>query len=207
MDKNVLKKLSSRVNVIPVIAKADTLTTAQRQQLKQVFRTEIFDILQTPVYGFIEVDDEEEPQQQQQQSSYRGRILDMLQECVEEDKDEDAMAMIDYLDNMPFTTIGYEEDTQTGRPINVSPQQDHDNTPVLGRSYPWATVECCNPSHCDFETLKDILLFRHRDMLRIDTFERFYEKYRTDKLMNRSKGTPKLPSKPVMRQSAGAMLF
>lgn len=246
-DKYTLKKLSARVNIVPVIGKADTLTTAQINQLKTVFRQEVFDILQIPVYGFIEVDDDDEEEEQHSHSSnggsrqlHRNKILEMLHEAVEEDKDEDAMAMIDYLQNMPFTLIAYEEDAQTGRPISItssstsfnnkhqltrsesvpnfsttttttamdvdedeemtasSPtsmteqkklikeqQMINNNRTVLGRAYPWAVVECCNPSHCDLINLKNILLSGHRNMLRIDTFERFYEQYRTEQLLNR----------------------
>jgi cell division control protein 11 len=227
-DRYILKKLSTRVNIVPVIGKSDTLTSPQVNQLKAVFRKEVFDILQIPVYGFIEVDDDEEDQHAKNgsRSSRRNKILEMLHDCVEEDKDEDAMAMIDYLHNMPFTIINYEEDAQTGRPIilynnnksnsithsestpNLHIAMDEDeemsgsptpmteqkklikerqlaNKTILGRSYPWAVVECCNPAHCDFAILKKVVLSGHRDMLRIDTFERFYEQYRTDQLLNR----------------------
>ncbi|KAI8096726.1 uncharacterized protein BX664DRAFT_324696 [Halteromyces radiatus] len=58
-------------------------------------------------------------------------------------------------------------------------------TTILGRIYPWATVDCFNPNHCDFERLIHMLLSSHREMLRIDTVERFYEQYRTDHLLTR----------------------
>lgn len=220
-DRYILQNLSTRVNIVPVIGKSDTLTVAQCNQLKAVFRKEIFDILQIPIYGYIEVDEDVDVFGKRASTkgyniSQRTKILDMLYECVEEDNDEDASAMIDYLQSMPFTLIGYEEDTQTGRPINIKNSNNSDScfmdyeedeilesaTPmtrkkefvrnkeiiksVLGRSYPWAVVECCNPAHCDFQMLKKALLSGHKDMLRIDTFERFYEQYRTTQLQNRS---------------------
>lgn len=58
-DKYILKMLSTRVNIIPVIGKSDTLTVAQREQIKSVFRREIFDILQIPIYGYIDVEDDD----------------------------------------------------------------------------------------------------------------------------------------------------
>lgn len=197
--------MSPRANIIPVIGKADTLTTAQREKLKDVFRAEVFDNLRLSVYGFIEVDNEDEPMTADESvnTAYRKRILNMLNDCVEEDDDEDAKAMIDYLDLMPFTLIAYEEDSQTGRPVEILAKGEGEDTDmtdkekprtILGRSYPWATIECSNPIHCDFEALKDALLFRHKDMLRIDTFERFYEQYRTEQLLHRKvKGA--LPAK------------
>ncbi|KAI8639463.1 Septin-domain-containing protein [Parasitella parasitica] len=210
-DKYILKMLSSRVNIIPVIGKSDTLTVAQREQIKSVFRREIFDILRIPIYGCIDVEEEYTTTSavDKQLPQHLNRMLSMLQECVEEDKDEDADALIDYLHSMPFTLVGYEEDPETGRPLNlantvtnrfiesaedeemaspVTPKKTAgrlNNKNVLGRRYPWAVVECCNPTHCDFSQLKNTLLSSHRDMLRIDTFERFYEQYRTEQLMNR----------------------
>lgn len=207
-DKYILKMLSTRVNIIPVIGKSDTLTVAQREQIKSVFRREIFDILQIPIYGYIDVEDDDNVSASQQPHQMN-RMLDMLQECVEEDKDEDASALIDYLHSMPFTLVGYEEDPDTGRPLNlanittnssrlldedeemaspVTPKRTNsrmNSKNVLGRRYPWAVVECCNPTHCDFSQLKNTLLSTHRDMLRLDTFERFYEQYRTEQLLNR----------------------
>jgi cell division control protein 11 len=55
----------------------------------------------------------------------------------------------------------------------------------LGRRYPRDAIECSNQTDCDFSQLKNKLLSSHRDMLRVDTFERFYEQYRTGQLLNR----------------------
>ncbi|KAI9023755.1 Septin-domain-containing protein [Phycomyces nitens] len=209
VDRYVIKLLGSRVNVVPVVGKADTLTQAQRENIKSGFRKEVFDIIQAPVYGYIEIDEDEDEDDEESIASNetptreRTRptneennttktlegIVNFLQECIDEDGDEDALAMMEYLDVMPFTLISYEEDPDTGRPMLITPNQKEPQgsfvTPVLGRRYPWATVECGNPDHCDFEKLKMFLLGSHRDMLRADTFERFYEKYRSAQLLNR----------------------
>ncbi|KAG0169799.1 Ca(2+)-dependent cysteine protease [Apophysomyces sp. BC1015] len=256
IDRYIIRLLSSRVNVVPVIGKADTLTLAQREILKKSLRRETFDIMHIPVYGYIATgdeydddedtddndDDEEEESNEDSEEDSQGderrenysqltkkkgeielegsvtikRIVDMLQERVDEDRDEDAAAMIDYLEHMPFTLISYEEDHDTGRPVfltqssssdsgydepcsptpvngnatsptyrNQHKKSDKTSRPILGRRYPWATIECCNPEHCEFEILKSILLSAHRDMLRIDTYERFYEQYRTEQLLTR----------------------
>ncbi|KAL0090025.1 Septin-domain-containing protein [Phycomyces blakesleeanus] len=238
VDRYVIKLLGSRVNVLPVIGKADTLTQVQRENIKSGFRKEVFDVLHAPVYGYIEVDDEDEDIEedgdednsansekmvfrekaqsgQEEKSSGRSLegIIHFLQECIDEDDDKDAHAMLEYLDVVPFTLISYEEDPDTGRPMLITPNSKENHTPfgdlgndsdeegissspspilkpskskpVLGRRYPWAVVECGNPDHCDFEKLKMFLLGSHRDMLRVDTFERFYEKYRSAQLLNR----------------------
>ena len=250
----MLRVLSSRVNIIPVVGKADTLTAVQRDTIRKAYRWNFFDIFRIPVYGYIDVekDDEVEPEQQQEQGSVdqeeekddmqkaqeeedvkdkeqpvvtnhsgsetMNTIMSMLKEYVEEDNDEDARAMYEYLEHFPLTSVGYEEDPETGRPVAImrdtlkskkqadndedqpsSPQTTHSQSrkngrsskTVLGRRYPWAIVECSNPDHCDFERLKSMIVSAHRDMFRIDTFERFYEKYRTKQLMSgRFEGSP-----------------
>lgn len=260
VDRYILRVLSSRVNIIPVVGKADTLTIVQRETIRKAYRWNFFDIFHIPVYGYIEVekdDDSEQEQQQQQQqqekdsgneedeeedtqdkeeeqglvttnhsgSETMDTIMSMLKEYVEEDNDEDARAMYEYLEHFPLTMIGYEEDPETGRPIAImrdtlksqnvdedqpsSPQatqsrkNGRSNKTVLGRRYPWAVVECCNPDHCDFERLKSMIVSVHRDMFRIDTFERFYEKYRTKQLMNRRlENSPKVSKDKLAHPSA-----
>lgn len=190
-DKHILKILSTRVNIIPVIGKSDTLTVVQREQLKSAFKREIFDILQIPIYGYINVQDDSTStptvaaiKQQSQQSQQMNKMLEVLQECVEEDNDEDASALIDYLHNIPFALVGFEENPETNRLLNIDTNRHMNSKNELGRRYRRDVVECSNTTACDFSQLKSTLLSIHRDMLRIDTFERFYEQYRTGQLLN-----------------------
>ncbi|RCI06702.1 hypothetical protein CU098_009052 [Rhizopus stolonifer] len=123
-DKYIFKFLSSRVNVIPIIGKSDTLTATQRTLLQSSLRSEIIETLQVPVYGYIDMEEQDSTQTQME------KIKTLLQTCVEEDHDEEASAMIDYLDQFPFSVFSFEHDPYTGHPIQ------------MGRRYPWATT-CC----------------------------------------------------------------
>ncbi|PRT52484.1 Cell division control protein 3 [Wickerhamiella sorbophila] len=62
LDINVMRKLHQKVNLIPVIAKSDTLTEAELEQFKNTIRTDIayqgIQIFQPPRYS----DDDEETQ-------------------------------------------------------------------------------------------------------------------------------------------------
>ncbi|ODV91439.1 hypothetical protein CANCADRAFT_70907 [Tortispora caseinolytica NRRL Y-17796] len=71
----------------------------------------------------------------------------------------------------PLAVIG--STTEVARP---------DGTKVLGRSYPWGVVEIENPSHCDFLSLRDLLIGQHMESLREKTNRELYEFYRTEKL-------------------------
>ncbi|KAG1055926.1 hypothetical protein G6F43_002142 [Rhizopus delemar] len=234
VDKFILKVLSSRVNVIPILSKADTLTSAQHQWLKETIKEEIFNIYRIPVYGHIQVEDSEEGEYSKdgkddendikdtnfdkKDEAHLSKIINMLQDCMFKDMDEDACAMLEYLHTMPFSMISYEENFETGRPIEIrsheingcqtsaeSLQENYNDSvakiinssektqtminhnQALGRRYPWSVVECCNPDHCDFLLLKRMLLSTHRDMLKIDTSECFYENYRTQQLISHQK--------------------
>ncbi|ORY95822.1 Septin-domain-containing protein [Syncephalastrum racemosum] len=192
-DRYVLRVLSSRVNVLPVLGKADTLSLNQRQVLKKAYRNDIFDQLQIPVYGYLRVSEGDNQEDGIDRSESTMEECDTIIEMLREDWDEDAgaRAMVEYLESMPLTLMAFEEDPETGRPLLITreetlPAPKHaEHKPILGRRYPWAVVECCNPEHCDLEKLKATLLGEHRDMLRMDTFERFYERYRTERLLDR----------------------
>ena len=59
LDIQVMKALHSKVNIVPIIAKADTLTKAEAKKLKTRILKEIEDNkIQT--YHFPEVDEEED---------------------------------------------------------------------------------------------------------------------------------------------------
>lgn len=220
VDRYMMRMLSSRVNVIPVVGKGDTMTAPERQRLKTCCRNDIFDVFQLPVYGYEEMamsDEDDDDHQEEQESNTsssndddspsapsaptsekRGSgsftldgILDMLEACVEQDDyDEEAYCMKEYLKLLPFTVIGFEQDPDSGRPLSQQKKKQKRSKkkkqPFLGRYYPWGVVDCCNPEYSDFVQLVTMLLSSHRDMLRSETFERFYERYRIERLMKAS---------------------
>lgn len=228
-DLEILRRLSDRVNVIPVIGKGDTLTTAQRAALQPTIMRSIFDKYKIPIFGYPDLEEDEDYE-----------VLDAVQEedeeeeeesnepngDVEEEKsattaaveqpsslydeicndtdldslDEETRGLVEYLQKSPYVLISYEEDPDTGRPIVIdsnaqkshvdeeemamSPQPSHVQTnSLIGRQYPWATLDCLNPQFSDFSVLKTLLLSSHRKLLVNETIERFYEGYRTEKLL------------------------
>ncbi|KAI7883776.1 cell division/GTP binding protein [Lichtheimia hyalospora FSU 10163] len=209
VDRYMIRMLASRVNVIPVVGKGDTMAALERQRLKICCRNDIFDVFQLPVYGYEEMAMPESQMQEWMQfnndsssssdSEKRGSgshmldsILDMLEAYVEEDEeDEEAYCMKEYLRLIPFTVIGFEQDPNSGEPLSHHKEKQkrpkkkkpRDDKPFLGRYYPWGVVDCCNPEYSDFVQLVTMLLSSHCDMLRSETFERFYERYRINRLM------------------------
>lgn len=161
-DCRILKILCSRTNVIPVIGKAHT--SIPTREFKEKCRTEIFNQLQIPVYGYLDIDqddtvvddataEESATEHSLIRSDTLDSIVETLQEYVEEQEDEqdDAFKMLEYLANMPYVF---------GLQSKVENEEE------------------------DLAKFVDMLITDHRGLLRIDTYEQFYEQYRTEQLLN-----------------------
>jgi hypothetical protein len=234
-DLEILKRLSTRVNVIPVIGKGDTLTIAQKAVIQPTIMHEIFDRYKIPIFGYPDLDDDEEEEfevldtvqeeDENEEEKIKGKeenhglpngqgkkpenAVDQQSSLYEEicnetdldTLDEETRGLVEYLRKSPYVLISYEENPDTGRPIVIkgdqnsqqrldeetamSPQPGSLKTNIIGRQYPWATLDCLNPQFSDFSILKTLLLSTHRKLLITETVERFYEGYRTEKLLLR----------------------
>lgn len=56
---------------------------------------------------------------------------------------------------------------------------------VFTRKFRWGTVDVLDPKHCDFSALRTAVLSTHLKVLKTQTKEVLYEKYRTEKLLAR----------------------
>jgi len=152
-----MRRLSPRVNVIPVIGKADSLTPSElrgfkkrvclfsplacESQLHHTTRKIMEDIehYDIPVYNFpydVEEDDEETIQDN---SELRVGPIFYWCFCIPYD-----LTVLQAL--LPFAIIGSEEEIEI------------DGQPVRARIYPWGIAEVDNPKHSDFSRLRSALL-------------------------------------------------
>ena len=171
--------MSNRVNVIPIIGKSDHLTLAQRNKLKPSILKDIFTTHKIPIYGLPDEDQEEEEEEEEgvtKQEKGSQTLDTFLQQFDYENEDHDTQCVLDYLHTVPFTFIAYEDDPETGNPVQLENIK-------LGRDYGWGAIDCLGEKYSDFVKLKDILLSTHRRYLQLDTVEKYYEQYRTERLM------------------------
>ncbi|PKI82986.1 hypothetical protein MVES_002844 [Malassezia vespertilionis] len=143
IDIELLRKLSPRVNVIPVIAKADSFS---RQELHD-FRKRIMEDIEyygIPIYNFPFDPEEDHPDTIAENSELRSLL--------------------------PFAIVASEDS------VLVNGEY------VLGRAYPWGTVEVENPEHCDSNRLRSALFGTHLNDLKEITHDFLYENYRTERL-------------------------
>ncbi|KAI8987625.1 Septin-domain-containing protein [Mycotypha africana] len=197
-DIHILKKLANRVNVIPIIGKADQLTIAQRNRLKPAILKDIYTTFKIPIYGMPEDEDDNEDiddektedvgneQKVDRKNSKKSSAAEKKRETLEQflseydynNEDKETQSILDYLYTVPFTFIAYEENPQNGQPVDMTVHKIQ-----LGRDFGWGTIDCLDDKYSDFMKLKHILLSSHRRFLQLDTVERHYEQYRTERLM------------------------
>lgn len=176
-----MKRLSNRVNVIPIVGKADHLTLAQRNRLKPSIITDIYTTHKIPIYGMPDEEEDSDEEEEEEKKEKKPSTLDQfLSQYNYSEEDSETQSILDYLYTIPFTFIAYEDEPESGKPIHLQNSQIH-----LGRDFGWGTIDCLGEKYSDFVKLKKTLLSSHRRYLQLDTVERYYEQYRTEKLMFR----------------------
>lgn len=150
LDIETMKRISTRANLIPVIAKSDTLTL---QEL-QIFKTRIRQVIEAQeIHIFTPPLDFE-----------NGDAAAAAASSQDATAAEHARQLIEA---MPFAIVGSTSKFDNGQ-----------GTQVVARKYPWGLVEVENDNHCDFRKLRSMLLRTYLLDLIITTQELHYETYR-----------------------------
>jgi hypothetical protein len=236
VEVQVLRALWEKTVVIPVIAKADTLTSKHMAHLKRAVWKSIRDNSMNPLDA-LELEDDEEDEY--------GEDSDVL---VEEDEDDGPVES----DDQHSSSSGSPSSSANAKPKNSSKRSSHvrhssqagtatDEEPYLplsvlspdpytlpksgyaaeselSRVFPWGSASPLNPQHCDFPRLRASVFLEWRGDLRELSRTRWYEQWRTSRLVNvpgtkmRIKGgvtpvasVPKEPRGEVRNFSAGGV--
>nr|XP_058894762.1 septin-12 isoform X1 [Kogia breviceps] len=184
LDIEFLQRLCRTVNVVPVIARADSLTIEEREAFKHrviwapgtslgsvgVWRGgECTGGLRSPVCG---------PQIQENLKTHGIEVYP--QKCLDEDIN-DKVLNSKIRERIPFAVVGADrEHIVNGRC-------------VLGRKTKWGIIEVENMAHCEFLLLRDLLIRSHLQDLKDITHNVHYENYRIFRL-NESHVLPRGPS-------------
>jgi len=147
LDIQVMKNLHTRVNLIPVIAKADTLTPKDlagfKARIRSVIEAQGIKIYKPP----LEHDDTKSLADSQ-------RLIDL----------------------MPFSVIGSEN-------LEIV-----NGDSVRARKYAWGLAEVENENHCDFKSIRNVLIRKHMLDLIQTTEDNHYENYRAQQMEVRKVG-------------------
>ncbi|KAK0613144.1 hypothetical protein B0T17DRAFT_620486 [Bombardia bombarda] len=198
LDLQVLRILQGKTTVIPVIAKADTITRKHMSVLKNAVWDSLKKANIDPLAS-LGVDDEDES------SSDPGRI-DEEDEDQESEQDEAQGSDDDDDDDVPILSRGFstDSDSLSGGSVrrHKAPEEDpqEPETPfipmsiispdiyepeIVGRQFPWGFADPRNEEHCDFIRLKDAVFTEWRGELREASREQWYEGWRTSRLKQR----------------------
>ncbi|KAF9267400.1 hypothetical protein L218DRAFT_685777 [Marasmius fiardii PR-910] len=185
-------RLSARVNVLPVIAKADTLTNQQLRVMKEVIRRDLADA----GIGFGIFD--------QEPATNKGAEAEQPVNGKSEPKD--PLEPTTKIPNLPYALISPDcydilnsvpSSATSSPPLPNSPRngpspppnQDGNSSgsPNSGlpsrftRAYRWGFIDVLNPGHSDFLALKQAV-FHHMHTLREYTKEYLLDKFKVDYL-------------------------
>ena len=193
LDLQVLRTLQGKTTVIPVIAKADTITTKHMNVLKRTVAESLKKANLDPLEA-LGLDDED------------GSVADSNR-IVEEDEDpvsepsegeageEDPELPIQGQESSPKSKRlssgsvrrrkgsdeNLKEDEVPFLPLSIlSP--DIYEPEVIGRQFPWGFADPYNEEHCDFVRLKETVFSEWRGELRELSREQWYEGWRTSRL-------------------------
>ncbi|KAI1193023.1 septin [Nemania serpens] len=211
LDLQVMRTLQGKTTVIPVISKADTVTTAHMTFLKKAVWAGLKKASFDPLAA-LGLDEEDES------TLDSGRIdeaeeldADVDEAAVESDEDEELERPIN------SGGLGDENDVAEGEDRSPSPSQRRSNSSIhqskvpgedasdelpllpmsiispdlyepgaIDRKFPWGTADPYDPDHCDFTRLRDAVFTEWRSELREASREQWYEGWRTSRLKQRS---------------------
>lgn len=159
LDIEVMRRLHTKVNLIPVIAKADTLTDEEIVEFKQ--RVSVTKCLQGQSINMFQILSDI--------AHHRIKIFEGPR--YELDDEETIAENNEIMSKVPFAVVGANTEVTTP-----------EGRRVRGRRYPWGVIEVDNEDHCDFVKLRQMLIRTHMEELKEHTNNELYENYRSDKL-------------------------
>lgn len=212
LDLNVLRALKGKTTVVPVIAKADTITSAHMAHLKRA----VWDSLRSngleTLEGITQNDDEESDNSS---GSPKNNHLDERDEDIiktEGDKFSMTSVLSSSSDSSSVFSASDFDLAKPGKPSIISPVRTPSSpnvlTPplaeppalplsiispdpyepdVIGRKFPWGLADPMNAEHCDFVKLKQTIFTEWRGDLRDASRELWYESWRTSRLKKKAR--------------------
>lgn len=209
-DLQVIRALQGKTVVVPVISKADTVTTQHMAFLKKKVWESLkragLDPLEAVSFddddsSLLEVDeDEEKPDKSSDDDSAPaspGSAHTEDSDTVPSKVTPNSHAGLHKREPSNLSISNSMMDSGYVPLSILSPDDDslESGESPLGRQFPWGFADPFNADHCDFVKLKDAVFSEWRSELREASRERFYEAWRTNRLNLRGNKTSAAPRK------------
>ncbi|GAB5583106.1 septin-12 isoform X2 [Prionailurus iriomotensis] len=173
LDIEFLQRLCRTVNVVPVIARADSLTLEEREafrrRIQHNLRTHCIEVYPQKCFDEDINDRILNSKIRLGESSHTSGSLYLvvlvvcpMSVCLDPAKDSG--------DRIPFAVVGADR------------QHLVNGRCVLGRKTKWGVIEVENMAHCEFPLLRDLLIRSHLQDLKDITHNVHYENYRVCRL-------------------------
>ena len=212
LDLNVLRALKGKTTVVPIIAKADTITTAHMAHLKRA----VWDSLQSNGLETLEAisqNDDDEGSDTSTESPKNNHLVEREDVVkTEGDKYSTTSVLSSSSDSSSTFSASDFDLAKPGKPSKYAGWQSQSSTTatpsppaespalpfsiispdpyepgVIGRKFPWGLADPMNVEHCDFVKLKQNVFGEWRGDLREASRELWYESWRTSRLNKKAR--------------------
>ncbi|CAD0109516.1 unnamed protein product [Aureobasidium uvarum] len=201
LDLDVIRALEGKTTVIPVVAKADTLTAAHMAHLKRMIWSNIKYAKLDPLQA-LDLDDEDEDESPDSNDSElslsdyenppvaRSPPRKVTEDTNAEDSDTVAHSFPVRKSSRailgPVSSKRADSCTPAPEelflPFSILSPDSHTSPGALTRVFPWGEADPCNPAHCDYIRLRECVFGDWRSDLRVTSREKWYENWRTSRL-------------------------
>jgi septin family protein len=212
LDLQILRGLQGKTTVIPVISKADTLTTAHMGHLKRMVWDSLKKSQLDPLeaLGLDDFDGNSDSNRssaldEKDEEDEEGSIIIQKHEASEkatsdlDDTDDgsreqprpkrSASRLLKRASNT--SSQGHSADSSADTipylPLSIISPDIYDPG-TIGRKFPWGFADPYNIEHCDFVRLKEAVFSEWRGELREASRELWYEGWRTSRLRKTGRG-------------------
>ncbi|KAJ1980839.1 hypothetical protein H4R34_002309 [Dimargaris verticillata] len=199
-DLEIIKRLGTRVNLIPVVGKSDLVTLTQKLQFQSRFvevmkaNADQVALLDLPTHDSDASGASDSDAGSPTADAATGRDSIIIEPAEGEGGSAQTLMMPFFLfshevpdaisldlmstDAQKSNLPGVQQTAEALRQVYT------ENPRFLGRCYAWGQIDCMNPAHCDFAILRAMLLESHRALLRQHTMTAIYEEYRYRQLQS-----------------------
>ncbi|KAF7298963.1 GTP binding protein [Mycena indigotica] len=178
---STIRRLSARVNVLPVIARADSLSNERLASVKRAIRRDLAD--HGIGFGIFDVDSYEDASNSPPASPASSASLLRLPYALL------SPDIYSHSDGVQRTPLSRHELLLQYTPSPLPPPSKRNLLGKFIRSYRWGTVDALDPAHSDFVSLRTAI-FHHMKTLQKYTREYLFDKFRIECLPHRANARP-----------------
>lgn len=188
VDLQVLRALQHKTTVIPVISKADTITTKHMGILRKAVWDSIKSANLDPLEALGLDEDSSSIIEEEEEDEDGDNDAGEDESAEQAEKTPASPGHAKRLSTNSIRRHKSQEDAKAEEPpllplSIISP--DLYEPEVIGRQFPWGFADPYNEQHCDFVKLKEAVFTEWRAELREASREQWYEGWRTNRLKRR----------------------